>query len=354
MRSAARTLIAKGIHLIRKSRQAFTLIELLVVIAIIAVLISLLLPAVQSAREAARRAQCVNNMKQLGLAIHNYHDIHNVLPPGRIWAPNSPTGCGYNFFQCQDTNWFILMLPQFEQGALANAFNYTVGAGGPLIGLPVGFFANSTVTATKIGIFQCPSDRDNKFQITPQYVGGALSGPISTKGNYVVSWGNTQWDQQPISTNLLSVPYLLSAFGHMGNIGLNRFTDGTSNSVVMAEILQGQLHDIRGAIWQSVPGGSHFESRLAPNKSVDTYGSGVYGDRLNQTVFCVNEPPALPCTGGGGDRGSYAGARSRHPGGINSLMGDGSVRFFKDTVNQQIWIQINSIAGGEVISADAY
>ena len=113
------------------TRRAFTLIELLVVIAIIAVLIALLLPAVQAAREAARRAQCVNNLKQLGLAMHNYHDVNNGLPPGRIWQAGL-NGCGYNFFQCQDTSWFVLMLPQFEQGNLANAFNYSLGAGGPL------------------------------------------------------------------------------------------------------------------------------------------------------------------------------------------------------------------------------
>jgi prepilin-type N-terminal cleavage/methylation domain-containing protein/prepilin-type processing-associated H-X9-DG protein len=338
----------------KKKKHAFTLIELLVVIAIIAVLISLLLPAVQSAREAARRAQCINNLKQLGLAVHNYHDIHNVLPPGRIWAPDNPTGCGYNFFQCQDTNWFILMMPQFEQGTLANAFNYITGAGGPLRGLPVGFFANSTVMATKMSLFQCPSDQVNKFQITPTYFGGALSGPIVSKGNYVASWGNTQWDQTNITVNGNTVPYLQSAFGQTGNIGLSRFTDGTSNSVVMAEVVQGDTYDIRGAIWQSVPGGSHYESRLAPNKSIDFYGSGIVGDRLNQVVFCVNQPPVLPCTGGAGDRASYAGARSRHPGGINSLLGDGSVRFFKDSVNQAIWVQLNSINGGEVISADAY
>jgi len=340
--------------MLNKRRQGFTLIELLVVIAIIAVLISLLLPAVQSAREAARRAQCINNMKQLGLAMHNYHDVNGVFAPGRIWAPNSPPGCGYNFFQCQDTNWFILMLPQFEQGTLANAFNYTTGAGGPLIGLPVGFFANSTVTSTKIGIFQCPSDNPNQFQITPSYVGGLLSGPVASKGNYVVSWGNTQWDQTNITVNGTTYNYLQSAFGQAGNIGIARFTDGTSNTVAMAEIIQGDRYDIRGAIWHSVPGGSHFESRMAPNKPQDMYGSGRYGDALNQTIFCVNQPPALPCTGGAGDRGSYAGARSRHPGGINSLMGDGSVRFFKDSVNGQIWISLNSINGGEVISADAY
>jgi prepilin-type processing-associated H-X9-DG protein len=246
------------------------------------------------------------------------------------------------------------MLPQFEQGNLANAFNYTTGSGGPLIGLPVGFFANSTVMATKIATFQCPSDQDLKFQITPTYVGGLLSGPIASKGNYVAAWGNTQWDQSNITVNGNAVTYLQSAFGHMGNIGIARFTDGTSNSVMMAEIIQGDQYDIRGAIWQSVPGGSHYESRMAPNKSVDTYASGAFGDQLNQAMFCVSKPPTLPCTGGAGDRGSYAGARSRHPGGINALLGDGSVRFFKDSVNAQVWIAINSISGGEVISADAY
>src|SRR3954466_7725000 len=148
-----------------QGRRGFTLIELLVVIAIIGVLIALLLPAVQAAREAARRAQCVNNSKQLGLALHNYHDVQGGLPPGRIWK-NGLNGCGYNFFQGQDTTWFILMLPQFEQQPLANAFNYSLGVGGPLAPLPLGFFANSTVTATKVAVFQCPSDRAITFQIT--------------------------------------------------------------------------------------------------------------------------------------------------------------------------------------------
>src|SRR4051812_22750896 len=121
----------------RVSRRGFTLIELLVVIAIIAVLIALLLPAVQAAREAARRAQCVNNCKQLGLALHNYHDVNNGLPPGRIWQAGL-NGCGYNFFQCQDTSWFVLMLPQFEQQPLATAFNSSLGVGGPLAPCPSG------------------------------------------------------------------------------------------------------------------------------------------------------------------------------------------------------------------------
>ena len=334
-----------------RSRRGFTLIELLVVIAIIAVLIALLLPAVQSAREAARRIQCVNNCKQLGLALHNYHDVNGGFPPGRIWKQGQ-FGCGYNFFQCQDTSWFVLMLPMFEQGNLANAFNYQLGSGGPLAPLPLGFFANSTVAATKMAMFQCPSDEPRDFQITPSYVGGALSGPVASKGNYVASWGNTQWDQSNITVNSQTINYQQSAFGHDGNIGIARMTDGTSNTIMVAEIIQGSRFDIRGVIWQSVPGGSHYGARFTPNKAKDVYGSPVTGDQLNQTFFCVNEP-FLPCTGGVGDRASYAGSRSRHPGGVNTLFGDGSVRFTKDSINAQVWLAIHSINGGEVISADS-
>src|SRR5262245_31021475 len=151
-----------------RPRRGFTLIELLVVIAIIAVLIALLLPAVQAAREAARRVQCVNNMKQLSLAVHNYHDVNNGLPPGRIWSNvNFPT----IFSGQQNTTWFCLMLPMFEQGVLANNYNYSLGAEGPAApGVPYfGVIANSTVGGTKLGVFQCPSDREMTFIINPAY-----------------------------------------------------------------------------------------------------------------------------------------------------------------------------------------
>src|SRR4051794_13002209 len=201
----------------RRSRRAFTLIELLVVIAIIAVLIALLLPAVQAAREAARRMQCVNNMKQLGLAFHNYASVNGSLPPGRIWAPTkTPPNFPTIFANCQNTPWFVLMLPQFEQQNLANAFNYSLGSEGipgPGFSQVLGFFANSSVAATKVNVFQCPSDTARQFQIPTAYAGGLLSGPISTKGNYAVSWGNTNWGQNYAGLPAGAV-YLKSAFGH--------------------------------------------------------------------------------------------------------------------------------------------
>jgi prepilin-type N-terminal cleavage/methylation domain-containing protein/prepilin-type processing-associated H-X9-DG protein len=352
-------------------RRGFTLIELLVVIAIIAVLIALLLPAVQAAREAARRAQCINNMKQVGLAVHNYEDVHNCVVPGNIASDGNPLmpgigTCGRNIFSnCQNTPWFCMLLPQLEQTPLSNAFNFTLGAEGPIAPLPLGLFANSTVGNTRVSVFQCPSDRVNQFQITPQYVGGVLSGPIFSKGNYAVSWGNTYWGQdQPDPTTVtpklidpvtgVAATFMKSAFGHY-NVTFAGVTDGLSNTVFLAEVLQGEQYDVRGLIWSSIPGGGTFFARMLPNNPRDFYGTGRFGDWLNQPIFCVNEPGQdLPCTGGSGDKGAYAGARSHHPGGLNVLLGDGSVRFLKDSINMKVWLALNTMGSGEVISSDQY
>jgi prepilin-type N-terminal cleavage/methylation domain-containing protein/prepilin-type processing-associated H-X9-DG protein len=341
----------------RRSRRAFTLIELLVVIAIIAVLIALLLPAVQAAREAARRMQCVNNMKQLGLAVANYESANGSLPPGRIWAPTkSPANFPTMFANCQNTPWAVLMLPHLEQQSLANAFNFSLGSEGvpgPGLAVAAGFFSNSTVAATKLSMFQCPSDQERQFQIPTTYQGGALSGPITTKGNYAVSWGNTTWGQ-----NYAGVPagatYFQSAFGHNGQIGFASITDGTSNTVFMAEVLQGDLNDVRGLMWDPIGGGSSFMTRLTPNGTVDYLGLTTGGDQI-QPPFCTNDlVHQLPCVTGMADISTFSGARSRHSGGINVLFGDGSVRFLKNSVNAANWIAINTISGGEVLSSDSY
>jgi prepilin-type N-terminal cleavage/methylation domain-containing protein/prepilin-type processing-associated H-X9-DG protein len=340
-----------------RRRRGFTLIELLVVIAIIAVLIALLLPAVQAAREAARRAQCTNNIKQLGLALHNYISTHNVLPMGRIWGPRpgkAATDFPTIFAGAQNTTWFCLMLPFIEQAPLSNAFNFDLGAEGPNSPLPLGFFANATVSGTKISTFQCPSDVPRTFQITPSYVNfPPLNNTVLTKGNYAVAWGNTSWGQE--RAGAFSGSYLKSAFGHNGSIGLAAITDGTSNTVFVGEVIQGAVNDIRGVMWSSIPGGSSFMSRLTPNGTRDFYGTAVQGDWLNNNpgLFCTVEQ-RLPCQPSAGDNDAYAGVRSRHPGGVMSGFGDGSVRFVKDSISATTWISINTIANGEVVSSDAY
>jgi prepilin-type N-terminal cleavage/methylation domain-containing protein/prepilin-type processing-associated H-X9-DG protein len=338
------------------TRRGFTLIELLVVIAIIAVLIALLLPAVQAAREAARRIQCVNNMKQLGLAMHNYVSIANTLPPGRIWAPN-PGGSTFPtiFSGAQNTTWFVLMLPQFEQQALASAYNFSLGAEGIPGSLPnnvAGLIANYTVAATRLAAFQCPSDTAQQFQIPTAYAGGALSSFVFTKGNYAVAWGNTEWGQN-YSGNY-KAQYLASAFGHTGNIGFNSITDGTSGTVFMAEVLQGALNDVRGLVWDPIAGGSSFMTRYTPNGTTDYFAAKTGGDYI-ENPFCTNDPAhGLPCISGAGDTTAFSGSRSRHAGGINTLMGDGSVRFVKNTINAQTWVTLNTISAGEVIDASSY
>ncbi len=335
-------------------RAGFTLIELLVVIAIIAILIALLLPAVQAAREAARRIQCTNNMKQLGLAIHNYHEVYNLLPPGRIWKPLPGIPLPGMLMGVQDTPWFVLMLPQYEQQTLYNAFNFAVGVEGPAPGgLPLGWSVNSTVMQAKIGLFQCPSDNDRPYVLS-LFPGAPTI--IQTRGNYVVSWGNTQWAQQNrvagAPTQNLPVRFFASPFGHAA-VRLAAITDGTSSTVFMAEVIQGSNGDSRGLIWAPT---AEFMTRFTPNGTTDYYGvtwpPGSGGDQI--ATGCQPEA-ALPC-------GvvpypwydAFQGARSRHPGGVNALLGDGSVHFIKDSINARIWVGLSTVSAGEVIGQDSY
>ena len=181
-------------------------------IAIIAVLIALLLPAVQAAREAARRIQCTNNLKQLGLALANYESSNTCYPSSDVWGTNNGLCKGFGFGNgCQNTPWFSLMLPFIEQGALANAFNFAVGTEGPSL---AGWFVNSTVGISRVASFQCPSDNVQVFTFNSvsSLVGITTNWSLS-KGNYGANWGNTDYGQGVSGSSFTRAVYLQSPFG---------------------------------------------------------------------------------------------------------------------------------------------
>jgi prepilin-type N-terminal cleavage/methylation domain-containing protein/prepilin-type processing-associated H-X9-DG protein len=325
-------------------RRGFTLIELLVVIAIIAVLIALLLPAVQAAREAAPRSQCVNNLKQLGLAIQNYHDTVGTFPIG----VQNGTNCG-NPNGCPRRTWATSLLPFIEQGVIANANNFTTD-----------FYqlANTTVGLTEINVYNCPSDSGNK-NVEP----GGNSGFNRVKGNYVVNWGSASYQQDtgnnPVVTppapvvsgsNTSSVPYLTATFTFANSYGINSIRDGTSNTLSFSEVvnpdpsstaINGQTADHRGDVYNDDYNCANFETFIPPN--------AILPDQMNS--YCIypyqTNPPCIT-----GTAPYLNAARSYHPGGLNAAMADGSVKFFKNTININTWRALSTMKGGEVISAD--
>ena len=373
-----------------KPNRGFTLIELLVVIAIIAVLIALLLPAVQAAREAARRAQCTNNLKQFGLAFANYESANNTLPISVVFRVGSPPCSGFGFGAgCQETPWFVLMLPYIEQATLYNAFNAAIGIEGPMF---LGYYVNSTVHTTKIASFQCPSDNEQVFSFVAlsQATGGAIP-PLPwspTKGNYGVNWGNADYGQGVSGGNFTRNLYLQSPFGLDATgqgpmtVRLASVTDGTSNTHFVSEILQGAFDDIRGTVWTDNPGAGSYMTRFTPNGHQDYVTlyqpwasaispSALVGDTMDHLAtfgasgpgtsppspgsMCDSQPAQmLACYNQAVEGSEYSGSRSRHPGGVNTLFGDGSVRFIKNSINAMTWVQLGSINGGEVISTDQY
>lgn len=333
-------------------RNAFTLIELLVVIAIIAVLIALLLPAVQSAREAARRIQCTNNLKQLGLAMATYHDSIGSFPPGARY-----TSWG---------TWYHYSLSFLEQGAVYNAFNF-MGSNLTTPQLTYLDPSNSTAATVRVSAFQCPSDQPT----AP--IGGV------TAGNYAANYGNTGTGLFQITG---SSPYCCTTYNGVlfggapfswiaigtapvqsfaGTFGVASITDGTSNTMLLAEVIQGQSNgsqfDLRGFIQYGSSSG--FATYLAPNSQQP--------DLLNDASYCAypfsNNPPckfrtASPPAFNGdttpGINGDTYAARSRHPGGVNAVFADGSVHFVKNSIALPTWRALSTTHGGEVISSDAY
>jgi prepilin-type N-terminal cleavage/methylation domain-containing protein/prepilin-type processing-associated H-X9-DG protein len=338
-----------------RHRRGFTLIELLVVIAIIAVLIALLLPAVQAAREAARRSQCVNNLKQIGLALHNYVSTNGALPPPKIYAGS----CAYlnpGNGLVLNTTGFVLILGFIEQTQLYNAYNFSQAgnncaweAGN---NTPIGTaMVNTTVVGTLVGSYWCPSD------MQPQVVNDANTAPSNPywrvnamRSNYLFCGAGTDDYNCPgaANTGLPSAPYRGAFFTDIST-SFADIKDGTSNTFLAGEAKQGPgtASSSFGPYWGS---GTHT--------AVHGYIAGPLASSAYQLAFLPNgltgylypQPQYISIA-----KLPYAWTYSSfHPGGVNMVMGDGSVRFIKNSISVYVWSGLATIAAGEVISADSY
>ncbi|MDX2037379.1 MAG: DUF1559 domain-containing protein [Isosphaeraceae bacterium] len=322
----------------RTSTRGFTLIELLVVIAIIAVLIALLLPAVQAAREAARRSQCVNNLKQIGLAIHNYESTSSILPMGalnydQVAPADTPTNprLGHSFFN--------FILPFVEQGNLHAGINFSL----PAFGLP-----QFTTFDQKIATFVCPSDseirRYTRSESSNAYYQSSYAGNAGTIDSIRYWRGATVIPHEIISDG---------ALGRGTAFQLSEFTDGTSNTLLVGEFArfrndteQVKNFGNRYGWWTTAITGVTRPSVIALTVA-----------RPNASIL-VPDAPAVGSLGLRNDNRALGfgqfGFRSQHPGGVNFLFLDGSVRFIKETVNMNVYKGLSTRTGGEVISSDSY
>ena len=308
------------------ARRGFTLIELLVVIAIIAILIGLLLPAVQKVREAAARMSCSNNLKQVALAIHNFHDANNKFPAG-IAASN----------RCCYGTWMIPVLPYMEQENLTRGYQgYSTGvASTGATNITYSNALNLPVTTMRVKSMTCPSD-------TPQ-------APLSnvTSHNYVVNFGNTGIIRDAATSFIVvtqtygTATYGDAPFRVSKQSDITGIADGSSNTLLVGETVQGANGDLRGFTWWGY--GTAFMTQLAPNSSSP--------DVMQDASYCKNTQPNPPCFGPyTATQPITLAARSRHSGGVNSAMGDGSVRFFTNSVDLlTVWRPLGTSNGGEVI-----
>ncbi|QDU38221.1 Type II secretion system protein G precursor [Maioricimonas rarisocia] len=325
----------------RNSRRGFTLIELLVVIAIIAILIALLLPAVQQAREAARRSQCKNNLKQLGLAIHNYHDTNGVFPQGQYRIQGGSGWWGHGIG--------VSLLPYVDQAPVFNQWNFSYDY------LENSVSNNLDLARTKIPVFLCPSDRD---------FAGAEAGM-----NYVGSAGSTVniWND---STNGLISP--------RSRVGFRDAIDGLSNTLLFSEILKGdntqggvsdsdivRLGSSPGFADPNFPTQGELDSAGATCDAVDPTGEPAWSrcganwaaPYPYQSLFSAAATPNWKhrsCAWGGSfgrcaDRNGIFVARSRHTGGVHAGMGDGSVRFISENLDLTTWQRLGARNDGQPV-----
>jgi prepilin-type N-terminal cleavage/methylation domain-containing protein len=328
------------------SRRGFTLIELLVVIAIIAILIGLLLPAVQKVREAAARMKCANNLKQIGLAIHNYHDQIGEFPDARPRCANQ-TICGtsfnshgqyttyaWNYVPATLDNvggWIMRILPFFEQGNLPTPLQ------GLTLGSNVGPMVN-TIGGNRLAMLECPSDSNNQGQLATQY------NPARALTSYCAVTGNDEWLESGFyGSNGRNGPFPVHSWiDHKQKPPkMTSVTDGLSNTTFVGE--RPPVEDRSWGSWR----GSDFNSELAnPNREASIVLSGTGAPCPTPAYFTPGKRNLPTDPGNRCDATHYW---SFHNGG-NWLMGDGGVRFFSYTAGTTILPAMASIFGGEIIA----
>ena len=353
----------------RRNSFGFTLVELLVVVAIIAIVIALLMPAVQSAREAARRIQCANNMKQIALALNNYHSQHRRIPPGFIndyveGCDSSTVGsAGYCVYNPPELPYLVHLFPFLEHTSIYDQIDFSTT-----------WFSGDwpeEVTATVLSVLTCPSDHAGiRAMASGSLYGSPVpkqldrnrypNAPTVSKSNYLGFFNGTKFNHvmadvyKPMDGHEdeglgYDPKTVQAAFGINRGARFRDIFDGTRHTMLMAEYVTGTGTDARGTFWLFRPGGGAIFTRTTPNSS----SPDVLSDE-EDTNWCVHGHAGdeLPCTTTAfcdphiGD--AHATARSRHPGGVQIIVADGSVHFIEDFIDLEVWRGMATIAGGEV------